>query len=89
MESNDGIKHKNCPVTSVECRGCSLQRVWDVEGVWCRENGNNPKTYYYHQRIVYLYAFEALPIPAEEQEAQFLDIPQDISHLLKDETCTC
>ena len=62
---------------SAEVAACNESGM--SKGDWCRENGINPKTYYYHQRMVRRAAFEALPIPAEEQEVHFLEISQDIS----------
>ena len=62
---------------SAEVAACNQSGM--SKGDWCRENGVNPKTFYYHQRMVCRAAFEALPISAEEQEVHFLEIPQAIS----------
>lgn len=62
---------------SAEVTACNQSGM--SKGDWCRENGINPKTYYYHQRMVRRAAFEALPIPAEEPEVHFLEISQPVS----------
>ena len=62
---------------SAEVAACNQSGM--SKGDWCRENGVNPKTFYYHQRMVRRAAFEALPISAEVQEVHFLEIPKDIS----------
>ena len=45
------------------------------KGEWCRENGINLKTFYYHQRMVRQAAFNALSVPDEgSAEVCFVEV---------------